>query len=747
MIGQIPFEIPPFLRAMSLEFLNPALLFGLAALSLPIVAHLLSKKRFDVVEWGAMQFLDLGKRRRRRVRIEELLLLFLRMAIVGLLALAIARPTVSGGFFANFVSTDNRDTVFVIDGSYSMGRSDGETTPHSHSQSVIQRMLKHARPGDTFSLLDARDQVRSVGGRPLRDMNQLRTLVDALPPPAGASNLAAAVTDAVQILGTTSHVRRDVIVLTDGQARGWHPTDTAQWQMIDELRAQPAVKPQLWVVNIQGADTPNNFSLDRLNVSRTRAPVGFPVRVSTTLRYTSEVGPGECNVYFEVDGQRLGDATVKSPLLEPGGEFRVEFEHRFSTAGSHVLSVVLDDDNVPGDNRADVSIAVTQPLRVILVDGSPHLDATRSETFFAEAALRSEEEQAPFVDSRVVTSQNLNPQVVDQADVIVLANVATLSAEQADMLLQFVEAGGGLLIAPGQLVDPENYRSLLGDLLPGDLTEYVEPEEATHVDVAQLQLPWQIGAADIDELATARFSEYWNITPHEQANVPARFVSGESMILSSPVGRGRVMLLSTPLDADSSTLPTKSVYVAMLHEMLFYLAAADEFPLNVNVGEPLLQPLIDEAAEAKIRVTRPDGTMASPEIGGEPPLVRFDDTPAPGVYVLEQPRRNRAGTSSSVATRFVVNFDRGERDLTPLSVTGIEELSADGRITFVDSPDDLETQLLTDDSRTELWQLLVVLVFALLCLEIWMTRRLVQGGHAVLDAAASTGPHPPHGNI
>ena len=61
---------------MSLEFLNPALLFGLAALSLPIVAHLLSKKRFVVVEWGAMQFLDLGKRRRRRVRIEELLLLF-----------------------------------------------------------------------------------------------------------------------------------------------------------------------------------------------------------------------------------------------------------------------------------------------------------------------------------------------------------------------------------------------------------------------------------------------------------------------------------------------------------------------------------------------------------------------------------------------------------------------------------------------------------------------------------------------
>ncbi|WP_339910500.1 BatA domain-containing protein [Symmachiella dynata] len=731
---------------MSLEFLNPALLFGLAALALPIVAHLLSKKRFDVVQWGAMQFLDLGKRRRRRVRIEELLLLLLRMAIVGLLALAIARPTVSGGFFANFVSTDNRDMVFVMDGSYSMGRSDGETTPHNQAQAVIHKLLNHARPGDTFALLDARDQTRFVSDGPLRDANQLRTLIDALPPPAGASNLAAAVADALQILGTTSHVRRDVVVLTDGQAHGWHLTEAAQWQVIDELRSQPAVQPLLWVVNFQAADTPSNFSLDRLDTSRARAPVGFPVRVSTTLRYTSEDGPGECNLYFEVDGQRLGDATVKSPLLEPGGEFRVEFEHRFSTAGSHVLSVVLDDDAVPGDNRVDVAIAATQPLRVILVDGTPHLDPTRSETFFAEAALRSDAEQAPFVDSRVVTSQNLNLSAIDQADVIVLANVATFSAEQAEMLRQFVEAGGGLLIAPGRLVEPENYRTLLGDLLPGDLTAFVEPEEAANVDVAQLQLPWQIGAAAIDELATARFSGHWKMTPHEQAHVPVRFVSGDALLLSSPVGRGRVMLLSTPLDDDGSNLPTKSVYVALLHEMLFYLAAAEEFSLNVNVGEPLLQPLIDEAAEAEIRVTRPDGTTATPEIGGEPPLIRYDDTSAPGVYELEQPRRNRSGRDSSVATRFVVNFDRGERDLTPLSVTEIEELSADGRITFVDLPDDLETQLLTDDSRTELWQLLVVLVFALLCLEIWMTRRLVQGGHAVLDAAASTGPHPPHSN-
>ena len=38
-------------------FLNAPLLWGLAAISLPIVIHLLNRRRFDVVRWAAMDFL------------------------------------------------------------------------------------------------------------------------------------------------------------------------------------------------------------------------------------------------------------------------------------------------------------------------------------------------------------------------------------------------------------------------------------------------------------------------------------------------------------------------------------------------------------------------------------------------------------------------------------------------------------------------------------------------------------------
>ena len=81
---------------MTFDFINPLMLIGLAGLSLPILAHLISKKKYDIVHWGAMQFLELGRNARRRLRLEELLLLLVRMGLVALLVVALARPRVAG---------------------------------------------------------------------------------------------------------------------------------------------------------------------------------------------------------------------------------------------------------------------------------------------------------------------------------------------------------------------------------------------------------------------------------------------------------------------------------------------------------------------------------------------------------------------------------------------------------------------------------------------------------------------------
>src|SRR5438067_12429901 len=61
------------------------------AVSVPVIIHLLNRKRFRVVTWAAMRFLLAAqKKNSRRLRLEQLLLLAVRPLVVLLLILAMA---------------------------------------------------------------------------------------------------------------------------------------------------------------------------------------------------------------------------------------------------------------------------------------------------------------------------------------------------------------------------------------------------------------------------------------------------------------------------------------------------------------------------------------------------------------------------------------------------------------------------------------------------------------------------------
>src|SRR5437588_3026259 len=105
---------------MGFGFLNILMLVGLAAVVIPPLIHLLSRRRYDVVDWGAMQFLQVSETTRRRLLLEELLLMLLRMGLIAALVFALAAPFATGHLLDRFTPRENRDVVLVFDGSASM---------------------------------------------------------------------------------------------------------------------------------------------------------------------------------------------------------------------------------------------------------------------------------------------------------------------------------------------------------------------------------------------------------------------------------------------------------------------------------------------------------------------------------------------------------------------------------------------------------------------------------------------------
>ncbi|MCC7419669.1 MAG: VWA domain-containing protein [Planctomycetaceae bacterium] len=784
---------------MSFSLLNFWMLLGLAGVALPVLAHLLSKKKYDVLDWGAMQFLELGRNTRRKIRLEQLLLMLLRMGLIALIALAMARPWAQGGWLANLVSTQSRDVVIVVDGSYSMGWEGKAETPHAAARQWVHEFLEDLRPGDTVALLDARDRVRAVIENPTRDLRLVRDELGKLPEPSGTCDLADATARAVQILARTSNLARDVVVLTDGQSKGWKADDANLWTRFDDLRQQPSVPPRVWVVNVTegAAQDRTNFSVDRLELSRELTVPDFPVRITTRIRSSGSPAPTTRRVYFEVDGQRIAERTMQVQL-PPTGEATVDFEHRFANVGSHVVSVVLDADNLPGDNRSDAAINISQALPVLLVDGAPNADPVLSETFFAKAALSSAANRTPWVQASVVTLDRWTPESLNGVEVVVLANVKRVADSMVEPLKDFVARGGGLLVAAGDQTDAAAWnKSFLDDgkgLLPATL-ESIEKDKAPelqgiHVVDGSLELPWmeRFQAKHEGGFTESRFAQWWkmkpvvvpkdgakkgpapdagaavpppaNDVPKPPAAAPASAPKGKKKSKSQPAapppvatppltaarletsdpllvlrryGRGGVALLAAPLDADWSTLPAKSDFVPFLHEVIFVLAAG-RTPRNVDPGTPLVLPIAEELNLKDYRFYGPSETDFKPELTGDTlhPAARLDDTTLPGVYTFRAKDKN-APAGAGGPEMFVVRSDRSESDLTPLDDTQRALLTKDGRMSFITTLAELQSNLLTDVSRAEFWPLLMFVFLALLVGEVVMTRRLVQGGHAQID--------------
>jgi hypothetical protein len=617
-------------------FTNPWLLMGLAGIALPVIAHLLSRRRFDVVAWGAMQFLNPSRKTRRRLKLEELLLLLLRIGLITLIVLSAARPWMPGGWLMGYRSAGSRTVVLVIDGSNSMSRSDGVSSVH---QTAIRRatdFLQTLGSGDTVAVIDARDQPRAVIESPLRDHRAVEQQLRALPAPAGACAIQPALEKALAILGRSSASAREILVFSDRQGNSWRSTEDAEWARFDELIKLPAVRPRVWVVDAsaQLSTARRNLAVGRLEVSREITVPGFPLRLRTIVRNDSD-NAVSVPVRLLLNNQPLA-GELQTLSIPPRTETRVEFEHALRQEGSHLLSVEaeLPDDAIAADNRSHAAVHVTRSLPVLLVNGTPSAIPAERDTFFAELAFASTDAGDPWVSARVVDAAELRPDDLQKAAAVVFCNVSRLPPAVAAALPEFVSQGGGVLVACGSQTTPETFAACFtqsGLLKPLTVlrNRQAPPQAADPVRVAPLSIQpgWleRFRSDPARSFLKTTFAEWTQIQitaaqpaasgmaiKPGQPVVLAQLTSGDPLALEVPVGDGTVIVLTAALDRSGSDLPTRSDFVPFLHEAVFRLASSRS-RLNVDCGDPLLvqhSALVEKSAAA-----RADATATKPPAG------------------------------------------------------------------------------------------------------------------------------------
>jgi hypothetical protein len=221
-------------------------------------------------------------------------------------------------------------------------------------------------------------------------------------------------------------------------------------------------------------------------------------------------------------------------------------------------------------------------------------------------------------------------------------------------------------------------------------------------------------------LADAYFPRFWKLDTRDAptSSKAALLTGNEPLLVEKPFRKGRVMLSAVPLDDSWRTnLPDLPALPLLAHELAFYLAGSRSGDFNLPPGQPIRYRPVPDEPPGPVTVQAPDGPPRNVTADAWP--LAYAETREPGVYKLTSP--------AGVATYYVVHGDDRESDLTPCQEADrekVKQLLPAGTVNYATETGQVVAELNKSNEQQELWWLLMLGVIALLCGEVWMTRRL-----------------------
>jgi len=455
-----------------MAFLNSIALWGeLAALgvAVPILIHLFNRLRYRRVDWAAMDFLRRAMVvRSRRIKLEDALLMALRCLALGLIGLALARPTYTGSG-ASWLAGREAGALIAVDGSFSMGHG-GNFTRLQRARQRVSEVAGTLHPGQpvTLVVMGTRPRIllRNAGYEKERFEKVLEEETRVYPERLRLEpNLEELETLAREIRAAS----RECYLITDAQARTWE-------ELSDKARASLASLGELarlFVVST-APDPGENLALTRLDLA------GGALRKGATAVFEAEVRNfgarpvQSMTVRLSANGKAVDQRIIER--LEPGRRQAVLLSLTCQEAGDVQLAASFGSDALPLDNERRLVAAVRETFRVLVVDGRLSPVPFKSATDYLLTALQPRRSGAwASLDVRRVSPRELPVQALEEADAVCLADVPELPAGQAQKLRAFVEKGGGLVIFLGAQVQAALFnRSCIeeqGALTPVELLE------------------------------------------------------------------------------------------------------------------------------------------------------------------------------------------------------------------------------------------------------------------------------------
>jgi hypothetical protein len=700
-------------------FLNTIFLGALVAAAVPVIIHLLNRRRLRRIKFSSLEFLtDLARRRMRKINLRRILILVLRTMAIVFVVTAFARPTIRGAAFL-LPGKAPKNVVVCLDASYSMGVDEEQGTAFTAAQEIASTIVDQAGKHDAINVVLFSERADAQLEQGTKNKTLVKSVIENAKITAEATSIGRAIDEAYELIDESDVEGGEIYVVSDFR----YNSDSTLAGQRPERR-----DVRLFFVPVYNGVV-DNVSIDRVMVPRKLLRPGEVIRIGVAVTNHSPENPADFPLELTVEGSRKAEKVIN---LSPGASTTVTFPISFTEWGAYHCKIAKNRDRLPVDDERYFLLEVSKSVPVTLIRGLRHLDDGRRGSgptaggigraagfFYLEKALNPRptgdgEFTVTTIDEKDITAASL-----PSRGVAVWVNPHQLQSKRMALIERYVKRGGGLMVFLGngdrRLLQDERFREFIGIRAA---TERKNQSKTGYTSFQQSHPMFSIfNEEELELLTRTKVRRYVAARGVAPDSVLAYVAGGDPALWECSRGKGRIMVFAAAPDLESGDIPLSPMFLPLVHTSVSYLASAGgaQRQLDNPVGRQLFFDAPQSAlTSSQLLIRDPDGDPLRPVVFETPQGDRRVICARP-----QKPGFYRLMTDTTLVTQEVVNLDTRESNI---SVKGIGENEIENASVVSTDGDFLENLQASRQGR-EIFGFFIFLAAAALAAESILGRR------------------------
>lgn len=426
-------------------FLNSVFLWGLLALAIPVIIHLLNFRQPKRVAFSNVAFLkEIQQVNRRSSTLKQWLILLMRMLAIACIVFAFANPMLkksdSNALNNANKATDNRSVVFLLDNSMSMQAQDELGTWLQQAKEKVQALMKSEIVGDEYALLTVDNAAYSQS---FIRSEKITERLPSLKLTAHRKTLQELIQRSHTLFSNARYNRKEVYVLSDFQKSTFG----------DSTQATGFATIPTYFVPI-GKGLPANLALGNIQLLTQIIELSKPISLKTEIKNFSDKALSNQVLTLQVDGKTLASHSF-SIAAQTSQE--VGFNFTLKESGWHEGVLSLNDYPITFDNQRFFSFYIPEGKKLLILKGN------NENTDYLRIAFESMQSKKAFqLDIR--NESEAATLKLEQYDGIFLAGLHNIPSGMIQNFKNYVATGRGIAFFPSKEGNINDYNAFAAQL-------------------------------------------------------------------------------------------------------------------------------------------------------------------------------------------------------------------------------------------------------------------------------------------